>query len=271
MASVPCAAKWLNPADVVCGRWWGDELKGTYHRMPDRAQHDVRSAVWNLSKQSAGLSIKFHSNAPSIRVRYQVTDKLNMFHMPTTGVSGLDLYATDADGLLRWCASRFNLSFKDTINYEFRHITYFTGDRRGYDYELFLPLYNEVKWMEIGVDDDYTQQVMGCLNEAARDEEVLSKRIDEAVALCAKAKEGVEAVGIPSLADDEGGSVADELGSAKSAAARRWELMGEELALLQTEGEVSCSELWDADGKVVEATSDAGDLLEEAMAAAADL
>ena len=135
LASVPCAAKWLNPADVVCGRWWGDELKGTYHRMPDRAQHDVRSAVWNLSKQSAGLSIKFHSNAPSIRVRYQVTDKLNMFHMPTTGVSGLDLYATDADGLLRWCASRFNLSFKDTINYEFRHITYFTGDRRGYDYE----------------------------------------------------------------------------------------------------------------------------------------
>lgn len=166
LASVPCAAKWLNPADVVCGRWWGDELKGTYHRMPDRAQHDVRSAVWNLSKQSAGLSIKFHSNAPSIRVRYQVTGGLNMFHMPTTGVSGLDLYATDADGLLRWCASRFNLSFKDTINYEFRHITYFTGDRRGYDYELFLPLYNEVKWMEIGVDDDYDLQLYPITQES---------------------------------------------------------------------------------------------------------
>ena len=166
LASVPSAAKWLNPADVVCGRWWGDELKGTYHRMPDRAQHDVRSAVWNLSKQSAGLSIKFHSNAPSIRVRYQVTGGLNMFHMPTTGVSGLDLYATDADGLLRWCASRFNLSFKDTINYEFRHITYFTGDRRGYDYELFLPLYNEVKWMEIGVDDDYDLQLYPITQES---------------------------------------------------------------------------------------------------------
>ena len=138
LASVPCAAKWLNPADVVCGRWWGDELKGTYHRMPDRAQQDVRSAVWNLSKQSAGLSIKFHSNAPSIRVRYQVTGGLNMFHMPTTGVSGLDLYATDADGRLRWCASRFNLSFKDTINYEFRHITYFCEKFRMVS--IFMPM-----------------------------------------------------------------------------------------------------------------------------------
>lgn len=77
-----------------------------------------------------------------------------MFHMPTTGVSGVDLYATDADGALRWCASKFNVSFKDTVNYEFKDLTYFTGEDRGYDFELFLPLYNEVVWMEIGVPED---------------------------------------------------------------------------------------------------------------------
>lgn len=157
--------RWLNPVEVVCGRWWGAELKDNYHRLPDRAQKDVRSAVWSLSKQSAGLSIKFRSNAPSIRVRYQVTGGLNMFHMPTTGVSGLDLYATDTNGELRWCASRFDLSFKDTINYEFRHLTYFTGDSRGYDYELFLPLYNEVKWMEIGADEGYDLELLPVTQE----------------------------------------------------------------------------------------------------------
>jgi len=68
-------------------------------------------------------------------------------------VSGLDLYATDADGQLRWCASRFNLSFKDTINYEFKDITYFTGEDKGYNFELFLPLYNEVSWLEVGVPE----------------------------------------------------------------------------------------------------------------------
>ena len=88
-----------------------------------------------------------------------------MFHMPTTGVSGVDLYATDANGQLRWCASKFNLSFKDTINYEFKDLTYFTGEDKGYDFELFLPLYNEVTWMEIGVPEDRELQFIPVTEE----------------------------------------------------------------------------------------------------------
>lgn len=149
--------RWMNPLEqgenIVHGRWWNSELRDNFHRLTPRAENKVRGAVWRLSKQSAGLSICFHTNAPSIKVRYGVKGGLNMFHMPTTGVSGVDLYATDADGRLRWCASKFNLSFKDTINYEFKDLTYFTGEDRGYDFELFLPLYNEVSWMEIGVEE----------------------------------------------------------------------------------------------------------------------
>ncbi|MBO4801557.1 MAG: SGNH/GDSL hydrolase family protein [Bacteroidaceae bacterium] len=150
--------KWINPLtqgnDIVHGRWWNSELKDNYHRLTPRAEGKVRGAVWGLAQQSAGLSVCFHTNAPSVKVRYKVTGGLNMFHMPTTGVSGVDLYATDANGQLRWCASKFNLSYKDTINYEFKDLTYFTGEEQGYDYELFLPLYNEVTWMEIGVAED---------------------------------------------------------------------------------------------------------------------
>lgn len=156
--SLMAQTRWVNPLTqgeaMVHGRWWHSELKDSYHRLPPRAQQTVRIAVWNLSRQSAGLSLVFHTNAPSIKVRYAVSGGLSMFHMPSTGVSGLDLYATDAEGQLRWCASRFNLSFKDTINYEFKDITYFTGDDCGYDFELFLPLYNSVKWLEIGVPED---------------------------------------------------------------------------------------------------------------------
>jgi len=139
----------------VHGRWWNSELKDNYHRLTPRAEGKVRGAVWNLSKQSAGLSVCFHTNAPSVKVRYKVAGGLNMFHMPTTGVSGVDLYATDPNGALRWCASKFNLSFKDTINYEFKDLTYYTGEDKGYDFELFLPLYNEVTWMEVGVPEAY--------------------------------------------------------------------------------------------------------------------
>jgi len=165
-----CAqTKWVNPLTqgeaIVHGRWWHNELQDNYHRLPTRAENVVRKAVWNLSRQSAGLSLMFHTNAPSIKVRYQVSGGLNMFHMPTTGVSGLDLYATDAEGNLRWCASKFNLSFKDTINYEFKDLTYFTGKERGYDYELFLPLYNEVKWMEVGVPEECKINFIPCSRE----------------------------------------------------------------------------------------------------------
>lgn len=150
--------RWQNPleagTDIIHGRWWNSELKDTYHRLTPRAEGVVRGAVWNLSKQSAGLSICFHTNSPSIKVRYKVTGGRSMFHMPSTGVSGLDLYATDAKGQLRWCASKFNVSFKDTVNYEFKDITYFTGEDKGYDFELFLPLYNEVSWLEIGVPEE---------------------------------------------------------------------------------------------------------------------
>ena len=150
--------RWMNPLEqgenTIHGRWWNSELKDNYHRMTPRAEGKVRSAVWRLSKQSAGLSVCFHTNAPSIKVRYKVTGGLNMFHMPNTGVSGVDLYATDPNGQLRWCASKFNLSYRDTINYEFKDLTYFTGEEQGYDFELFLPLYNEVSWMEIGVPED---------------------------------------------------------------------------------------------------------------------
>lgn len=156
--TISAQTKWMNPLeqgdDIIHGRWWNSELKDTYHRLTPRAEGKVRSAVWSLSRQSAGLSVCFHTNAPSIRVRYKVAGGLNMFHMPTTGVSGIDLYATDPTGKLRWCASKFNLSYRDTINYEFKDLTYFTGEAKGYDYELFLPLYNEVTWMEIGVPQD---------------------------------------------------------------------------------------------------------------------
>ena len=159
MCLLPIGAqtKWMNPLEqgdnMVHGRWWNSELRDNFFRLSPRAESKVRSAVWRLSKQSAGLSICFHSNAQSIKVRYKVRGGLNMFHMPTTGVSGVDLYATDANGRLRWCASKFNESFKDTVNYEFKDLTYFTGEDKGYDFELFLPLYNEVAWMEIGVPE----------------------------------------------------------------------------------------------------------------------
>ncbi|EPT34397.1 GDSL-like Lipase/Acylhydrolase family protein [Bacteroidetes bacterium oral taxon 272 str. F0290] len=152
--------KWVNPleqgAKTVHGRWWPTELKSTYHRMPERAEKEVRKDVWDLSKESAGLSIVFRTDATDIKVRYKVSGNRQMVHMPATGVSGVDLYATDANGKRYWCANRFHWNWRgDTIGYHFEDLTFRTPVRSGYEFHLYLPLYNEVTWLEIGVPEEH--------------------------------------------------------------------------------------------------------------------
>ena len=148
--------KWSNPLDqpfpVIRGRAWHNEQQGPYARLPLKAKNLVNKAVWNLSQQSAGLSIAFYSNSPEIKIKYTVTGGRSMAHMPATGVSGVDLYATDRNGGSRWCAAKYSLG--DTLVYTYDGLTYEDASNKGYEYTLFLPLYNSVSFLEIGVKDN---------------------------------------------------------------------------------------------------------------------
>lgn len=151
--AVKAQYKWKDPQQqefrVIRGQGWPEELKGSYARLPRRAEAKVRKPVWDLSRQSAGLSIAFRSHASEIKVRYVVSNGFSMPHMPATGVSGVDLYATDMNGESRWCAGKY--AFRDTVSYTFKGLSYVSNPEIGYEYQLFLPLYNTIKWMEIGV------------------------------------------------------------------------------------------------------------------------
>lgn len=143
--------KWYNPAKsdfpVIDGRGWQQGLAYRYDRLPAKAENTVRKAVWSLSQQSAGLMIRFRTNAGNIRVRYMVSGKLNMPHMASTGVSGVDLYALDKDGGWQWSGGKY--SFGDTIEYHFSSLNHdYTRE-----YHLYLPVHNQIKWLEIGVPD----------------------------------------------------------------------------------------------------------------------
>ena len=98
----------LQWADV---RDWGVEGRGFsdteawFDRLPSRAKGIVQDAVWALSRHSAGMMVRFQTDATEIHVDYGVTSSnLAMPHMPATGVSGLDLYASDTDGIWKWVA-----------------------------------------------------------------------------------------------------------------------------------------------------------------------
>ena len=155
--------KWWDPANnefpVVEGNAWPDDCKSVYHRLPARVDTNVREVVWKLSKHSAGLSMRFWSNANSILVRYKLEGKISMPHMPSTGVSGLDLYSKTYNG--RWLRCWGSYSIDTISNYNFK-----IGDsseayiKYGREYQLFLPLYNEVETLEIGIHEGSFLEVL---------------------------------------------------------------------------------------------------------------
>lgn len=133
-----------DPAIVIEGQAWPNEVKDFYDRLPARVEKNVRKPVWDLSKNSAGLQLRFVTDAPEIIVKYTVAGNFQMPHMPATGVSGIDLYAKDEKNNWLWAAGKF--SFGDTIVYRFNNLSPIKRE-----YILYLPLYNTVKWMQIAV------------------------------------------------------------------------------------------------------------------------
>ncbi len=150
-AQAPVQLHWWKP-EFIEGQQWAKEVKSQYDRFPARAEQSVPKEVWNLSHHSAGLKISFRTNASTIAVRYIVKGNKSMPHMPSTGVSGVDLYSKDKDG--KWQVTFGSYSFGDTVKYQYNNIkTDSFYQTYGREYHLYLPLYNTVSDLEIGVPD----------------------------------------------------------------------------------------------------------------------
>ncbi len=123
------------------------EVKAPYDRLPARAEGKVREPVWNLSRNSAGLCVRFRTASPAIHCRWTNTSaRLAMPHMPATGVSGVDLYVRDEKGNWRWLSVG---QPKEGATHTAALVTGLPAKER--DYCLYLPLYNGVSAVEIGV------------------------------------------------------------------------------------------------------------------------
>ena len=137
---------WYNVKDFgVEGKGWTN-TKRYFDRLPSKAEGVVRDPVWNLSRHSAGMCMRFVTDSPNIYVRYKLhLERLEMSHMPATGVSGIDLYADNGEGIDHWVSVvRPNKQLMDTSIAK----DLAPGSRR---YTMYLPLYNGVDNMEVGV------------------------------------------------------------------------------------------------------------------------
>jgi len=141
--------RWYDAKEIgVEGRGWSD-VQSYYDRLPAKAEKTVPGSVWGLSHHSAGMLVRFQASTPSIAVRWTLhSDRLAMPHMAATGVSGVDLYGRNEKGQWRWISGGRPTAQtnKATLASELP-----PGER---EYLLYLPLYNGVSDVQIGLPAD---------------------------------------------------------------------------------------------------------------------
>ncbi len=148
--TVADGVKWYDATQwPVENKAWTD-VDRYFARFPSRAKGKVSDANWNLSQHSAGEIVRFRTNADTIKVRYTLySGSVAMPHMPATGVSGFDLYAFDEEtNRWRWVAITQATKKEDEK-------TWISGmERKMRDFIVYLPLYNGVDALSIGVPED---------------------------------------------------------------------------------------------------------------------
>ena len=163
--------RWTHAANLTVGGRGFNGTEAFWNRLPKEAglpSAGINRGVYGLSKDSAGMSVRFSTNSPTVGVQYTlISSAIDMWHMPSTGVSGADLYVFDptaapsaaaagaAAGSWRWVATckviapAKHKTNKPTVNSTFSfplssRPAGFDGEVR---YKLHLPTYN-------GVEDD---------------------------------------------------------------------------------------------------------------------
>ncbi len=121
------------------------EKESPYDRLPASYKNRVREAVWSLSKNSAGISIRFLTNSTSVSVKYELLNNATMNHMAETGIKGIDLYFLSENG---W--QYVNTARPTGKTNEVTLINNMFPVQR--EFKMYLPLYDGVTKLEVGVD-----------------------------------------------------------------------------------------------------------------------
>ncbi len=142
----------ISPTDLN-GRGWA-VTKPDFGRLPAWAEGKTTAGVWNNGTNAAGQYLDFVTDSPELRVSWAVgSGQLAMWHMTAAGKSGLDLYARDADGSLRWYAVAGPGGQRTENKLIARPPDPLTH------YRLYLPLYNELTELSVGVQQGSSWQV----------------------------------------------------------------------------------------------------------------
>lgn len=136
----------------IINRGWNNTAT-PYSRMPQYMQDSCRENQWWLYNHSAGIGIRFATNSKRIAAQYNLINNFHMQHMAMTGIKGTDLYYLNEE-TNRWeYVNTARPQEKDGKADSIQSKLFVENlDGEMHEYLLYLPLYDGVNWVQIGVD-----------------------------------------------------------------------------------------------------------------------
>ena len=151
-AVVTNGVKWIDGTKLpIEGRAFND-TEHYYDRLPANVTTNVNGGVRYMKHNTTGLQFRFVTDSKTLHFRWiPYDDGLALDHMPSTGVSGIDVYRWDAKkGLWRYVKTGRIRDAKKGGSLDLG------GWTSGTPCLVNLPLYNGVKSFSLGIDPDAT-------------------------------------------------------------------------------------------------------------------
>ncbi len=145
----------------------GQKDETRYQRIPAEILEYSRDGLKWLGSNSAGLYVRFRTNSTTIKARWSTKWATTMSHMTDTGVRGVDLYVLTDKG---WKFLGVGRADEKESSTEKEIVGYM--DKKDREYMMYLPLYETLVSLEIGVDEGAFIEPSG-LDSPRRDKQVV--------------------------------------------------------------------------------------------------
>ena len=147
--------KWIDGKYLpIEGRAF-DDVEHFYDRLPANVTTNVNGGVRGMKHHTSGMLFRFKTDSKRINFKWQpYSSVISMHHMPSTGVSGIDVYRWDAKkgrwfhvstGAVKEAEKRGSLSVSWTP---------------GTPCLVNLPLYNGVREFKLGIETNATVEAL---------------------------------------------------------------------------------------------------------------
>lgn len=136
----------------IINKGW-ENTSEPYTRLPQAYMDSCRKDQQWLYDHSSGIAVRFASNSKRIAAQWNLKNNFHMQHMAMTGIKGTDLYTLNQQ-TGKWeyvnTARPQEKNFKaDSIQSKL-YVENLDGEMR--EYMIYLPLYDGINWLQIGVD-----------------------------------------------------------------------------------------------------------------------